>query len=206
MKTSHRNLAMILMGIVALSTSGVYSLTSNAQTQTGLGTTEHPAILGHIVAVVKDNDGNIIAYRQTDNLVMSNGKNATSNVLFGSTQATSSATVNKFQYVGVGTSATAVAYTDTGLGTQRGNKVLGTVTNINSGGGSGMGAQIASTWAAGKLANNTSTSTTIQEAGLFDAFANATASSNMYAHQVISPGISMGTGDTLTVTWKITFS
>lgn len=205
MKTSHRSMVLILMGVVALSTSGVYSLTSNTQTQSDFGT-EHPVVLGHIIAVVKDNDGNIKAYRQTDNLVVSNGLNATSNVLFGTTQSTSSATVNKFQYVGVGTSNTAVAYTNTGLTAQRASKILGTVTNINAGSGTGMGAQIVASWPAGKLANSSSTTATIQEAGLFDSIANATGSSNMYAHQVITPGISLGTADTLTVTWQITFS
>ena len=202
MKISQRSMAMILMGVIVMSTSGVYSLTQNAQsTQSSSGTGEQPVVLGHIEIVEKDKDGNIKAYRQTDNLVVSNGLNATSNALFGTSQTTT-ATVGKFQFVGVGTSATAVASTDTNLGAQRGNHYLGTVTNIQSGGGSGMGAQIVNTWAAGKLANASSTSTTINEAGLFDGY-NAT---NMYAHQVISPGITLGTSDTLTVTWKITFS
>jgi len=215
MKISQRNLAMILMGVVAMSTSGVYSLTQSMQTtQTGSGMTEQPVVLGHIEAIVKDQNGNIKAYRQTDNLVVSNGLNATVNKLFGPTSGTTgfpqptsiNGTAGQFQYVGVGTSNTAVAYTDSALTAQRASKLLGTVTGIRAGGGTGMGAQIVATWAAGKLANASSTTTTIQEAGLFDSGANATSSSNLYAHQVISPGISLGTSDTLTVTWKITFS
>lgn len=214
MKISHRNLAMILMGVIVMSTSGVYSLTQSVQTQTSSGTTEQPVVLGHIVAIVKDSDGNIKAYRQTDNLVVSNGLNATVNKLFGPTvgstgfvQNTSvNGTAGTFKFVGVGTSPTAVASTDTALNAQRGNIHLGTVTSIRSGGGTGMGAQIAASWGAGILANSSSTSTTINEAGLFDSSTNGTSNSNLYAHQVISPGISMGTGDTLSVTWKITFS
>ena len=202
MKISQRSMAAILIGVVVMSTSGVYSLTQNVPTtQTGSLSPESPVLLGHIVAVAKDQNGNIKAYRQTDNLVVSNGLNATSNALFGTTQTTT-ATVGKFQFVGVGTSNTAVNYKDSNLAAQRGNHYLGAITNINSGGGTGMGAQIQATWAAGKLANASSTSTTIQEAGLFDGY-NAT---NMYAHQVISPGIALGTADTLTVTWQITFS
>ena len=196
------------MGVIALSTSGVYSLTQNVQTQTNAGTTEQPVILGHIVAIVKDPNGNIKAFRQTDNLVVSNGLNSTVNALFGAgTQTLSSGTSpGTFKYVGVGTGSTAVAYTDTGLQTQRGLKHLGTVTAITASGGTGMGAQIVANWGAGILANSSSTSTTINEAGLFDSTANATSSSNMYAHQIISPGISMGTADTLQVTWKITMA
>jgi hypothetical protein len=208
MKISHRNLAMILMGVIVMSTSGVYSLTQSVQTQTSSGTTEQPVVLGHIEAIVKDPNGNIKAYRQTDNLVVSNGLNSTINALFGSgVQTLSSGTLaSTFKYVGVGTSNTAVTSEDLGLNTQRGLKHLGVVTAITASGGTGMGAQIVANWPAGILANSSSTSTTIQEAGLFDSATNATSASNMYAHQVISPGISMGTGDTLAVTWKITFS
>lgn len=207
MKTSHRNLAMVLMGIVALSTSGVYSLT-HTQTPTSAGITEQPTMLGHIEAVVKDKNGNIIAYRQSDNQVMTDGKNATTNILFFKSggQNTYAPTGTKFQWVGVGTTNTATNYTQSRLAAQLGGKLNGTVTAINSGGGIGMGAQIAATWPAGRLANASQTSSTVTEAGLFDSWNNATASSNMYARQVISPGISMGTGDTLTVTWKITFN
>lgn len=211
MNISHRNLAMILMGVVVMSTSGVYSLTQSVPTQTNTGTTEQPVVLGHLELVTKDKDGDIKAYRQTDNLVVSNGLNSTINDLFGSAlQTTSAATVKTFDYVGVGTSNTAVAYTDKILTAQVSNRQLGTVTAINAGGGTGMGAQIVASWAAGKLANATQTTTTVQEAGLFDAGNTSntitSAMANMYAHQVITPGIALGTGDTLTVTWKITFS
>lgn len=194
-----------------MSTSGVYSLTQSVPTQTNAGTTEQPVVLGHLELVTKDKDGSIKAYRQTDNLVVSNGLNSTINDLFGSsTQTTSAATVKTFSYVGVGTSNTAVAYTDTKLTAQVSNRQLGTVTAITAGGGTGMGAQIVASWAAGKLANATQTTTTVQEAGLFDAGNTSntitSAMANMYAHQVITPGIALGTGDTLTVTWKITFS
>lgn len=209
MKISHRNLTMILIGVVVMSTSGVYSLTQSAQTtQTNSGTTEQPVILGHIVAIVKDQNGNIKAYRQTDNLVVSNGLNSTINALFGSgTQTISSGTFpSTFKYVGVGTDNTAAAHAQLGLVAQRGLKHIGTVTAITvANGDTGEGAQIQANWGAGILANSSSTSTTIQEAGLFDSTANGTTTSNMYARQVISPGISMGTADTLQVTWKITF-
>lgn len=208
MKISHRNLAMILMGVIALSTSGVYSLTQNVQTQTNSGMNEQPVVLGHIVAIVKDPSGNIKEFRQTDNMVVSNGLNSTINALFGSglQTITSGTSPSIFKNVGVGTSGTTVVYTDTALGAQRGNKHTGTVTAITASGGTGMGAQIVANWGAGALANASSTTTTINEAGLFDSAANATSSSNMYAHQVISPGISMGTSDTLQVTWKITYA
>jgi len=206
MTTLNKNLAMVLIAVVAVSTGGVLAYTENAQPlQTPTSQKELPVVLGHIEITAKDKDGNIQAYRQTDNLVVSNGLNATINQLFAnSLQTTSSATVNKFNFVGVGTGATAAASTDLGLGTQRSNKVSGTVTAITASGGSGMGAQIVGNWAANRLQNGSGTSA-ITEAGLFDAFANATGSSNMYARQTFS-AINVAAADTLQVTWKITFS
>ncbi len=198
-----RVLALLIPSIII--PMGIIGFTTDFQTFQSTSTKEMPGVMGHIEIVEKDSSGKIVAYRQTDNLVVSNGLNATINQLFqNSLQTTSSGTVNKFNYIGVGTGVTAVASTDTGLQTQRGNKVLGTVTAITASGGTGMGAQISSTWAANRLQNASGT-TAITEAGLFDAFANATASSNMYSHQTFS-AINVASADTLQVTWKITFS
>jgi len=209
MTTLNKNLAMVLIAVVAVSTGGVLAYTENAQPlQTPTSQKEQPLVLGHIELVAKDSQGNIQAYRQTDNLVVSNGLNATINQLFGSaalavpaSQLTST-TVNTFKFVGVGTSATAAAYTQTNLLTQQGNKVSGTVSPISSGGGTGMGGQIVGNWAANRLQNGSGTAA-ITEAGLFDGFANGT--SNMYARQTFS-AINVAAADTLQVTWKITYS
>jgi hypothetical protein len=216
MKSVNKNLAMVLMGIVAMSTGGVYALTQEVQTtQSTPATTtvgqEIPVILGHLQIVAKDKYGNIKAYRQTDNLVVSNGLNETVNYLFGSgLQSTTDTTLGTIKYVGVGTSATAVTYKDVELNAQQSSKRTGTVTAINAGGGGGMGAQIAATWTGGgtgALNNNTGSAVNIQEAGLFDSPTNSTTgtASNLYAHQTFS-SIAINSGDSLTVTWKITFA
>ena len=204
MTAPNKNLAMVLIAVVVVSTGGVFAFTENTQSQqTATSLKGLPVALGHIELVAKDNQGNIIAYRQTDNLVISNGLNATINQLFqNSLQSTNSSTINKFNFVRVGTSGTAVTYLDSKLGAQRGNAVGGTVSAILSGGGTGMGAQIVGHWAAGHLQNGSGTAQ-IQEAGLVDSFSNATG--NMYAHQTFSP-INVASADTLDVTWKITFS
>jgi hypothetical protein len=214
MKSINKNLAMILMGVVAMSTGGVYALTQNVltpQTSTSTGS-ELPTVYGHIVLVAKDKDGNIKAYRQTDNIVVNNGLNATVNDLFGtSTLVTTDGTIGKFNYVGVGTGTNAAAYNNVALQTIQSSKQLGTVTPIGESNspalGDGMGASIAATWSAGKLNNNTGSPVSITEAGLFDTQVNSTTgtTSNMYARQQFS-AISINSGDSLSVTWKITFA
>ncbi len=209
MTTVNKNLAMVLIAAVVVSTGGVFAYTENTQPlQTTGSQKELPVVLGHIEVTAKDANGDIKAYRQTDNLVVSNGLNATINQLFGSaalavpgSQLTNTA-VSTFKFVGVGTGSTGPVYTDTNLGTQRGNKVSGTVSPISAGGGTGMGGQIVGNWAANRLQNGSGTAT-ITEAGLFDGFANGT--SNMYARQTFS-AINVASADTLQVTWKITFS
>lgn len=214
MKSINKNLAMILMGVVAMSTGGVYALTQNVlapQASTTATGTENAVALGHIVIVAKDKDGNIKAYRQTDNIVVNNGLNATVNDLFGAgTLLTTDATVGTFKYVGVGTGTNPAVYNNQALQTQQSSKQLGTVTAIGESNtpalGDGMGAQIAATWAAGKLNNNTGSPVSITEAGLFDNQVNGSGSaSNMYARQQFS-AISINSGDSLSVTWKITFA
>src|SRR5713226_1738744 len=209
MTTVNKNLAMVLIAVVAVSTGGVLAYTENAQPlQTPTSQKEQPLVLGHIELVAKDSQGNIKAYRQTDNLVVSQGLNSTINKLFGAglqpNTCGACTAPGTFNYVGVGTGST-VVYTDTITtfsATQRGNHVLGTVTAINSGGGTGMGAQIVGNWAANRLQNGSGTAA-ITEAGLLDGFSNST--SNLYAHQSFS-AINVAAADTLQVTWKITYS
>jgi len=201
---------MVLIAVVVVSTGGVFAFTESTQPQqTSTSLSGQPAVLGHLELVAKDSQGNIVAYRQTDNTVMSNGKNATSNLLFGTTQSvTQAATAASFKYIGVGTGST-VSYKDTDVQTPRAAHIAGAISNILSGGGSGMGAQIQGTWNANRLQNGSGT-VAITEAGLFDSGTNATAGSpagtaNIYAHQSFT-AINVAAADTLQVTWKITFS
>ncbi len=209
MTTVNKNLAMVLIAVVVVSTGGVFAFTENTQPQqTPSSLKGQPAILGHLELVAKDSQGNIVAYRQTDNTVMSDGKNATINVLFGAglqSLCSGCTAPSIFKFVGVGTNSTAGSYINTHL-LQQGNKVCActgaTLTAITASGGTGMGAQIVGNWAANHLINGSGT-TAIVEAGLFDGFANNT--SNMYARQTFA-AINVAAADTLQVTWKITFS
>ncbi len=210
MTTVNKNLAMVLIAVVVVSTGGVFAFTENAQPQqTPSSLKGIPVVLGHLELVAKDSQGNIKAYRQTDNLVMSNGKNATSNLLFGtSLPVTQAATAASFKFIGVGTGST-VLYGDKDVLTPRAAHISGAIANINNGGGSGMGAQIQGTWAANRLQNGSGT-VGITEAGLFDSFVNGTVgppagTANIYAHQTFTI-INVAAADTLQVTWKITFS
>ncbi|MEX0855825.1 MAG: hypothetical protein WD018_08705, partial [Nitrosopumilaceae archaeon] len=86
---------------------------------------------------------------------------------------------------------------NTNVETQRGTKRTdASVTGTDPG-----QAAVDGMWAAGKLTN--STTVAITEAGLFDTFANATGI--MFARQTFA-AVNVGSADSLTVTWTITFA
>ncbi len=205
MTSINKNVAL-LMGLAAIaSIGGAYALTQDVQSPKGVQA-EHSGILGHLQLVLYGPDGNIQAYRQTDNLVVINGDNATADKMFFPSGAGSkltsctgcnSANVGIFQWIGVGTGNGGPTPTDTALQTQASNKKIGAVTNGTGGHGT---AQIQVTFPAGKLTN--SSTAQITEAGLFDQSQNSSGISNMFSRQVFS-SIGVNPADTLQITWTI---
>ena len=184
----------MMVTVIAIAVGAVYAFVpTNVPTQALKA--DGPKALGHIELVLADADGNVKAYRQTDNLVVNQGIYATSDKLFGTSLVAGEGT---FTFIAIGTSTGAPVVGDTNVGTQLSNKRTGTVTNVV---GASTGGQIQAFWAAGKLKNGSGTSA-ITEAGLFDSLTNATGL--MYARQTFT-AINAGNSDSLTVTWSITF-
>lgn len=164
---------------------------------------EDPMLLGHIELVAKDINGNIKAYRQTDNLVVNTGKSCAAVLIFGApTNGTQSTTTcgTTMRNIAIGTATAAPAAGDTALGAQVGGRATnGTYSLENSTSG-----------ATGSPASNPTyaiqttfhpTAVTVAEAGIFDAGTNG----HMFAHQQFT-GISLASSDTLTVTWRVTMN
>ncbi len=174
-------------------------------------------IMGHIELVAKDKDGNIKAYRQTDNLITNNGQNCAAKALFSvytaNTGGLSNATnrcvggvTKPFTVIAIGTGSGLVTKENTQLTTESSGNGLTrgqldtAITWTNS---------TASTQANGGFARAliqktftlTASSATITESGLFnDTSASA---SGMFARQTFT-GIGLSTvGDALTVKWTI---
>lgn len=188
----------VLIGIAAIvSIGGAYALVQSNQPASEMHA-DGMKTMGHVALVVYGPDGAIKAYRQTDNLVVSNGDNATVNQMFGVSRTTTG-TVGTFKAVAVGTGTSGPFTTDTALGTQVGHKVIATTSISTATRGNVV---LTANFAAGKITN--STNQAITEAGIFDnSAANPNSNStNMFARQTFN-SISIGSSDTLQITWTV---
>lgn len=161
------------------------------------------SITGHIIVTAYDADGNIKAYRQTDNLIVDSGKNCAPVLLFGATSPTSCYSANAvgsaYNIIAVSTITTDPAATDTaltgqittnGLAKAAASSVTVTIPAL-------LGTSTSSETTLTKAFSVTGSST-VGSAGLL----NNDATVKMFAGKSFTP-ISVINGDTLTVTWKI---
>lgn len=165
-------------------------------------------LLGHVTYILRDENGNIKSYLQSDNVVTTRGKDCSTQKLFANTTAptggcvTASGGSTGFNYIAIGNATTStVAATDTALAVNGGGFEIkrnqGTVSF-----GSNQ-ATITSQTFTFSAASETNTGT-VSQSGLFDGATSGAANSNMFAIQAIS--IAVGSSDTLQVTWTITLS
>jgi hypothetical protein len=145
---------------------------------------EYFSLKGSVHVQLFDKDGVLKQEHENHNLVVTVGKN-----YLAAWVAAASQSGYFMQYMSVGTGTNAPNLTDTGLQTPLPTVVAGTITS------SGAIWQNVATFAPGV---NTGA---ITEAGLFSAVSSGT----MFARQVFSV-YNKGAGDTLIITWTVTFS
>ena len=151
---------------------------------------------GHFTLTHADADGNVIAVIQTDNLVNNEGMECTADLLFGTTECVSEAFQ---QFLGVGTGAVAPADADTTLGTESGtcSRVQDSSPAVNTA-TTGQRAITVSSLFSGATCEGQA----FAETGLFD----SSSTGNMLARSLISPAITLGSGDTLTIDYTVTLN
>ena len=196
MTTIQKNVALMFLGIVAISTGGAFAVMQNTQAPTVQP--ESSSVLGHIQFVLTDADGNVKAYRQTDNLVVTEGRNTIADLAFPNINANGNATDNKFKYIGIGTGSTAAAAGDVGEQTLIGGctRILdATVTSPGTG-----QAQVDATFSGASCA------ATVTESVLSNSGTGSAANAGEILARQVFTGIAVGASDSLTVTWTITFT
>lgn len=145
---------------------------------------------GHITLVARHKDGEVFAVRETDNIVVNGGLAALSGCLIG-------AQTTDYDYLAVGTSATAPSSTQTALLSELSTGGLARVidsspTQTNTGGVTDDTAQLSYVWTA-------TDASTVNEIGVF----NSSSAGTMAARGTVTQ-VSLTTDDTLTGTYKIT--
>lgn len=145
-------------------------------------------VKGSVKVELRDADGNLKQSHEDHNLIVTVGKNYLAAWLAAASQA------GKFMsYIALGTGSTAPAASDTTLETELtggGNsRVIGTLASSTN------------TWSNTAIFLPGNGTGAVTEAGLF----SASSAGTMFARQVFS-AYNKAAGDTLTVTWSVSFS
>jgi hypothetical protein len=209
--------SIALMAILAIG-SGVagFSFASNNIENSVVDATTFvvkPTLTGHLTLEARDADGNLKAYRESDNVITQTGENCALRLLFtqaashtstGNTVCTGALT-NPFTYIAVGSGTTQEDGAQVALVTEIAANGLSrdqatTVTWTNSTGSEGTPGQ-AAVLTLSKVFTVTGSST-VAEAGLFNDTSANQNTDGMFARKVFD-AVSVQNGDSLTVTWTI---
>ena len=153
-------------------------------------------MIGHAEVVLKDMDGNIKAYQQSDNVIPVNGQNCSADLLFGIEE-------------GGLCDGTAAQFTDIRIGSDTNNPAAATdtqlVADLGFDGTGELTAEDAATSSTGAIKTIVGTfvltgATTVGEVGLFD---DSTIGADMFSRIDLTTPITAGTDDTVTITYEI---
>src|SRR5574338_629813 len=210
------NTSIAILGIALAIVGGMFA--ANASGLIGFKSTDSKAqagayMTGHVETILRDADGNIKEYRQSDNLITNTGENCVLRLLFqqggaslgagsGTTVCTGALT-SPWHVIALGTGSTAVNGTQVGLATETsatglGRAIATTKTWSNSTASTSTGSAAITM---SKTFTNTSGGTvTVSESGLFNS--TSISGSGMFARQTFS-GIAVNNNDSLTVQWTV---
>ena len=238
-KSTHNQLmkkytSIALIGILVVGIAGFISLdaisaTSFVTMKVASDIQETSQMIGHVTYVLRDADGSIIHYSQSDNVIVDVGIDCAATAIFdtGNTDVCTLGANGGFAFIAIGnatglTSTTPLSSaTDTGLLSTGGG-----VGSFGTGGGDEMDRSVfisASIVSADSVAGTFTTvtipstqfgfpdlgpsGTVITQSGLFDSIDN-TGTNNMFSVKDVpgttGSGLAVSNADTLSVTWTIT--
>jgi len=184
----------VLFGFL-LGSFGIYSYNNDNSLQT-----ESVLAVGHLQLVLKDADGNIKQYLQTDNLIVNEGANTMADLLFSglgpALNLNGNMTDAKFGFIGIGNSAVPEGVFDTALL----NPIGGCFRNSTVVSGSGASTGSADIFLDTIFTGFDGCSGTFSEAVL----ANSQSGGEILSRKTFSPSITLGSSDELDIQWSIT--
>lgn len=181
----------IVIGVILVGSIATVSLAFVQNNELSANTLKSTAgVLGHVTLTATDENGNVVAYRQTDNVIINGGDDCLIEDAFGAATNCQN-TTNVFDDVHIGTTQTSFTEGTTGLTTWS-KTTAGTVGAATAATGS-TGAQVTVT------ASFLDVSASIAEAALYN---SNLSSADVLALQSFSP-ISLGPTDDLTIQWTV---
>jgi len=195
----------MLVAIVAVASAGFLTLVEQDVQATPSATSESGQIMGHVTMVLTDEDGNVKAYRQTDNAVHDDGFNQIIDDAFGSSAcAACQATTTNFNFIQIGTGTPGATSTNVlGIPAPAGcARFANTAVSVTDSFLVTISASFGGSASTADVANAACETLAVTEAGLFN---NLTVG-EMFAAQGFAAINIASTTDVLTVTWELTFS
>lgn len=208
-------LGVALAVVAGLFSSTIFGLTGTKANVNSIDSNTSAMMTGHVITTVTDADGNIKAYRQSDNLIVNNGENCVLKMLFGASGGTSVGTgtntctgaiTSGFRVIAIGNNTSVAGNTNSTLGAdytsssisglQR--KTATTITLTNSTATTGVSQ--ATAVLAATFTNNGSSGQQVTESGLFNS--TSTAADGLFARQQFS-AVTLNNGDQITVQWTV---
>jgi len=210
--TSLALIGVLVVGIAGFISLDAISATSFVTMKAASDIHETSQMIGHVTYELRDADGNIKHYFQSDNVIVDQGTNCAAVAIFNATDDSGVCTLGTddgFSFIAIGNTTTALPSSegDTELDddTTGGKEIarLDSPVSITAANGGDTTVSIASP--AFTFADLGTGGTIITQSGLFDS-ADDTGTNNMFSVRDIPglPGLQVSNADTLSVTWTIT--
>jgi len=202
----HQSLGLVAVMAVVAGLTGVTALGDISFVENDVSSlNKNIPISGHLIIQVTDDEGNIKNYMQTDNVITSNAKRCTGNLLFGAGLGTCVSSSSPFDEIvlspdSFADDAATAELADAGFSNQLSTFGLAKSTSntvTEGSASSGTGSQridIAHTFSY----SGTSASQLVTSAALMNA------SVSVFAIKDFPSPVTLNNGDDLTVTWQIT--
>ena len=180
-------------------------------------------MLGHVEFVVHDSEGNIVQYAQGDNLITTTGSDCIASEIFGGTLGDCGA-IGTFDFIAIGNgTGSSVAVGDVRLNESSGDDGFSTTGSVHNGemarkqatitpDTTGSDTKITLVNSGDPFTFTTTNATIIRQSGLYseggvldsNGATTGFGASELLAIQDLSPTVTVGDGDSLTVTWVVT--
>jgi len=191
----YRNITIIvIVGVFGflLGSFGINSSNNDNSLQT-----ESVMAIGHLELVLKDSDGNIKQYQQTDNVIVYEGLNTMADLTFPDINLNINNTDAKFSLIGIGDFGSPAIKSDGGLG--------GPVVGCDKISATILGTPASFSFEAATITLNATFFGSDGCTGTFveAVIANSLSGGEIFSHIVFLPGITLTANDELDVVWDI---